>query len=142
MEPLLLKSKEGKEYDIGTMVYRVKLRGTDTGGLFALLDFNVYPGAIGPGDHYHENCAKTLFILSGKLKVKIDGDDKVVTPGEIAYIPKKTVHDFCNPFDSPCRFLLQVSPSGLENFFEEAAHSNPDEFIDLLKQYQIVMVNP
>ena len=76
MEPVLLKSKEGKEYDIGTMVYRIKLRGTDTGGLFTLLDFNVYPGAIGPGDHYNENCSKAFFILSGKLKVKVAGEDR------------------------------------------------------------------
>ncbi|MCB1068226.1 MAG: cupin domain-containing protein [Simkania sp.] len=140
MEPVLLKSKEGKEYDIGTMVYRIKLRGTDTGGLFSLLDFNVYPGAIGPGDHYNENCSKTIFILSGKLKIKVADEEKELAPGELVYIPKKAVHDFANPYDNPCRFLLYISPAGLENFFEEAADSNPDEFIDLLKQYQIVMV--
>lgn len=140
MEPLLLKPREGKEYDIGTMMYRVKLRGTDTGGLFSLLDFNVYPGGIGLGDHYHENCSETLFILSGKLKVKMEGEEKEITAGEVLYIPKKVVHDFSNIYDHPCRFLLHISPSGLENFFEEAADSNPDEFPDLLKQYQIVMV--
>jgi len=140
MEPLLLKPKEGKEYDIGTMVYRIKLRGTETGGLFSLLDFNVYPGAIGPGDHYIETCSKTIFILSGKLKVKIGEEEKELSPGELAFIPKQTVHDFANPYDNPCRFLMQVSPAGLENFFEEAAEANPDEFIDLLKQYQVVMV--
>jgi mannose-6-phosphate isomerase-like protein (cupin superfamily) len=139
MEPVLLKSKEGKEYNIGTMVYRIKLRGTDTEGRLALLDFTLYPGGIGPGNHYHENCSKAFFILSGKMKMVINGEEKELVPGELAYIPKKMVHDFSNPYDHPCRFLLYATPSGLENFFEEVVDASPDEFVDLLEQYQIVM---
>jgi len=140
MKPLLLNAKEGKEYDIGTMVYRIKLRAEETGGLFSLMDFTLYPGAIGPGPHYHEHQSKTFFILAGKMTFFLDEEKHVLTPGQTVFVPKKTVHDFSNPCDNPCRFLLQLSPGGLENFYEEAADSNPAQFAELLKEYSIMMV--
>ncbi|MCY3974388.1 MAG: cupin domain-containing protein [Simkaniaceae bacterium] len=140
MEPLIIKTGDNKRYDIGTMTYHIRLRGDDTEGRFTLIDFVLYPGAIGPGEHYHKECMKTFFVLKGRLGFEVAGEKGELSAGEILHIPKGTVHDFANAYDGPCRFLLYASPAGLEYFFEDVAESGMRNFKELLDQYAMVLV--
>jgi len=73
---------------------------------FSLRHFIVEPGGHTPRHQHnyeHEN-----YIIEGNGTVECDGEIKEVRVGDTLYIPANKVHQFCNPSDTPLRFLCLV----------------------------------
>lgn len=61
--------------------------------------------------HAHEDMAEVFFILSGKARFKINGEEVIATPGTYILVEPKEMHSQDNPFDEDVRWVymgLQV----------------------------------
>jgi quercetin dioxygenase-like cupin family protein len=102
---------------LGTRV-RFLVNGCDTGGRFSMQE--MYTPAFDPGPplHSHSDADEMFYILDGALKMTVEGAPCVAHAGDTLLIPRDTLHTFANPFLTPARFLVQLSPAGFEQFFE------------------------
>lgn len=77
-------------------------------------EMEVIIGEIEPGGkadpHFHENIEQSMYILSGKMHVIINGEEAVLSEGDTVIIPKKAIHEVKNVGDSLLRFVLIYSP--------------------------------
>jgi quercetin dioxygenase-like cupin family protein len=92
--------------------------GDDTAGGFAMVESVVPPGE-GSGLHRHQRTDEALHILEGALTVVAGGRTVRAEAGAFVYVPHGVVHECVNSTDEPARLLLVISPSGLEEVYEE-----------------------
>lgn len=101
----------------GAITLKILLSGDQTNGSMEVFEDIVEPG-IGPGRHIHHNQDETFFFLEGCFDVEIDGVRHQMSPGDVAYIPRGTVHAFKNVGRSPGRLRYIFSPAlGMEAMF-------------------------
>lgn len=98
----------------------ILLDAKQTGGQFTLVTTITPPGG-GPPPHFHENEDELLHVLEGRVSFLVDGKWTETTPGATVFAPRKSVHTFKNVGDRPSKLLVQITPSGFENFFAAAA---------------------
>jgi mannose-6-phosphate isomerase-like protein (cupin superfamily) len=101
------------------ITFRILLSGKDTGGQQAIFEDIVEPG-IGPGRHIHHHQDETFFFLEGDFVAEVDGKMYEFQPGDVAFIPRGTVHAFKNVGNSPGRLRYIFSPAfTIEAMFRE-----------------------
>src|SRR3954451_22237798 len=74
----------------------------------------VYPPRTPPGDpelKVHEGY-DWLYVLSGRMRVRLGEHDVVLGPGEVAEFDTRTPHSITNPFDEPAEVLGLFGPQG------------------------------
>src|SRR5262245_7912705 len=119
MSPVWIKAHEGKVISpIGGDESYYKVVGEQTGGQFAMLEQNVPPGH-GPRRHVHTREEESFYILEGEFGFEIGDQSFVARPGSFVLGPRDIPHRFLNAGTSIGRFLLIISPPGLEPFFSE-----------------------
>jgi quercetin dioxygenase-like cupin family protein len=64
--------------------------------------------------HEHPKREELIYVLSGRAEQWVGTERRVLGPGEMAFIPKGTVHGTYNVFDEPLVFLAILSPSDAE----------------------------
>jgi quercetin dioxygenase-like cupin family protein len=84
-----------------------------------MAEVSVPPGG-GPGPHVHHREEETFHLLQGTLTIQAGGRTLNASPGDLVHLPRGIVHSFKNTGNVDAKFLLVVTPSGLEKFFEEA----------------------
>ncbi len=94
----------------GAISLKVLLSGAQTNGQQAVFEDVVEPG-VGPGRHIHHEQDETFFFLEGKFQVEGAGVLHDVSPGDVAYIPRGTVHAFKNIGETPGRLRYVFSPA-------------------------------
>jgi quercetin dioxygenase-like cupin family protein len=79
-------------------------------------DFVIKEWTLGPhsGDqaprHVHHGSDEAFYVLDGELEV-LEGDQRrVLTTGELAFIPAGTVHTFANQGPAAVRILVVMTP--------------------------------
>lgn len=98
---------------------KVLLKGAQTGGSLAIFEDQVEPG-IGPGRHIHHHQDETFFFLEGSFDVEISQELYHMRPGDVAFIPKGTVHAFKNVGSTRGRLRYVFSPAlTIEEMFRE-----------------------
>ncbi len=103
----------------GAITLRILLSGNDTGGQLAIFEDIVEPG-VGPGRHIHHEQDETFFFLEGEFIAEVDGKMHEFKPGDVAFIPKGTVHAFKNAGSTPGRLRYIFSPAlTIEDMFRE-----------------------
>ncbi|KMW56348.1 hypothetical protein AIOL_001300 [Candidatus Rhodobacter oscarellae] len=90
---------------------RVMLAGADTGGAIAVFEDVVQP-SVGPGRHIHHGEDETFFVLEGRFDVEIDGVRHHAGPGDVAFVPRGSVHAFRNVGDAEGRLRYAFTPAG------------------------------
>jgi quercetin dioxygenase-like cupin family protein len=98
---------------------RFLVSGDDTDGAWSLTEYTAPAGFTGPAPHYHVRAAEAFVVLEGTLLVEADGQVRAVEAGGVAVVPPGTVHRFSNPGADPCRFLVHLTPAGVEAYFHE-----------------------
>jgi len=101
------------------------ITGEETGGAFFLAEVSVPPGG-GPGLHIHHREDESFHILQGTLTVQVGGKTIVASPNDFVFLPRGVEHCFKNTGSNDAKFLVLVTPAGLENFFAEAFYPTPD----------------
>lgn len=108
---------------------KILLSGKDTEGKQAVFEDIVEPG-IGPGRHIHHDQDETFFFLDGDFIAEVDGVEYQFEAGDVAFIPRGTVHAFKNIGSKPGTLRYVFSPAGsMEEMFREmheAAERNGD----------------
>jgi len=95
------------------------LTGEQTGGAFFIAEVSVPPGG-GPPPHIHRREEETFYVQEGSLTIQVGGKTLQASPGDCVYLPRGITHCFKNTGDVEAKFLVMVTPAGLENFFAEA----------------------
>jgi len=95
------------------------LTGDQTGGTFFLAEVSVPPGG-GPPPHIHRREEETFYMQQGTLTVQVGGKTLQASPGDCVYLPRGIMHCFKNTGNEDAKFLMVVTPAGLENYFAEA----------------------
>jgi mannose-6-phosphate isomerase-like protein (cupin superfamily) len=97
----------------------VHLRGEETDGRFALVEFLQPPGEMTPL-HVHRRADQTMYILEGELTLFLPGRTVVAGPGEVAYGPMNVPHTEKVTSPGPVRLIGVTSPPGFERFVAAA----------------------
>ena len=98
---------------------KVLLSGSQTDGNSAVFEDIVEPG-IGPGRHIHHLQDETFFFLEGKFDVEIAGKLHHMSPGDVGFVPKGTIHAFKNVGETQGRIRYIFSPAlTIEQMFRE-----------------------
>ena len=95
------------------------ITGEQTSGAFFMAEVTVPPGG-GPPPHIHRREEETFYLQQGTLTVQVGGKTLQASPGDSVYLPRGVVHCFRNTGNMEAKFLMVVTPAGLEKFFEEA----------------------
>jgi uncharacterized cupin superfamily protein len=78
---------------------------------FVIREWNLdpYPGDQAPC-HVHHGSDEAFYVLDGELEV-LEGDERrILTSGELAFIPAGTTHTFANRGPAPARILVVMTP--------------------------------
>jgi quercetin dioxygenase-like cupin family protein len=141
MSAIVVLPNEGKSVRLGGSGVGVvfKLYSADTGGLFALVEHPIDPGALVP-PHLHHDEDEYSYVLEGEITLEV-GDELIHAPaGTLVSKPRGIWHSFWNATEKPARILEIIAPAGLEKFFEEAAAlGSPDteRRMALMSKYNI-----
>lgn len=98
---------------------KILLSGKQTDGSQAIFEDIVEPG-VGPGRHIHYNQDEIFFFLEGDFIAEVGGEMFQFKPGDVAFIPKGTVHAFKNVGKTKGRLRYIFSPADtIEDMFRE-----------------------
>lgn len=76
------------------------------------------PHREGADLHVHRHHTDLFYVLEGELTVRLGDHERVLGPGETAWLPRGIAHTF--RIDSPEARLLEIStPAGFEQFHVE-----------------------
>src|SRR4051794_25045701 len=101
------------------------ITGEETGGAFFMAEGSVPPGG-GPPAHVHHREEESFHVLQGTVTIQVGGKTLHASPGDFVYLPRGIEHSFKNTGNVDAKFLLVVTPAGLEKFFEEAFYPAAD----------------
>ena len=104
---------------------RFLITGEETGGAFFMAEVSVPPGG-GPPPHVHHREEESFRLLQGTLTIQAGEKTLKASPGDFVHLPRGMVHSFQNTGDVDAKFLVLVTPAGLEKFFEEAFYPAVD----------------
>jgi mannose-6-phosphate isomerase-like protein (cupin superfamily) len=137
MQPLFVMPGEGRAVSpIGGDTSQYKAVGDQTAGTLLVLEQSVPPGH-GPRRHVHQREDESFYIIDGQFGFVV-GDRSFVAPaGSFVLGPRGIPHRFWNAGTTTGRFLLVISPAGLEHFFEEISRANAESPGDLVRQAEI-----
>lgn len=105
---VVLQVGEGREFAVGNDRVIVKVEPTDTSG-FALVEYELAPGN-GPGQHVHDDCNETYYVLDGELVFRLGRETRLLQAGSLVHVPAGTVHGFRNETEHTVRLLWLFYP--------------------------------
>jgi mannose-6-phosphate isomerase-like protein (cupin superfamily) len=107
---------------------RLMSAAADSNGAFTLLDYTAPPGFAGPQPHYHKQTTELFYVLEGRLTVQVSDQTLVAGKNKLVRVPPGTMHTFSCTHHEPVRFLVWLTPGGMENYFrdlDELVKSSP-----------------
>jgi len=133
---------------VGKIEIRYVVDGTKTGGP-GLFEMTVPAGAGVPPPHSHGNNEECIYVLSGVLRYRVDGETRDLSPGDFMLTPRGSVHHFSNPHAADARALVMLTPDIGAQFFRDvsalaAAGGPPDrtKLVEVMNRYGLVPVSP
>jgi len=98
----------------------------DTDGEAVVIETVVQPDGFVAAAHVHPSQTERFAVAEGTLVLKVDGQEKTLSPGDVAIVDPGQAHKFWNAGDEPVRFVCEVRPalqfeSLLETMFDLAA---------------------
>lgn len=127
----------------------VLVRGADTGGAWALVDYTMPPRFAGPPAHTHPRSTEAFYGLEGITTLEVAGRVVALRPGEVAMVTPGVLHRFWNEADRPARHLVLLTPAGFEAYFDDLAElvtsegtwppSGPEVLTALMERHDITI---
>jgi len=140
MIPVHTKYSEAETFVFpDAITLKVLLSGIHTDGKQAIFEDIVAPG-VGPGRHIHHRQDETFFFLEGEFIAEVAGNMFEFKPGDVAFIPRGTVHAFKNVGKTPARLRYIFSPAHtIEDMFREFYTALETGALSLEKMAEISM---
>lgn len=104
-----------------TMVITPK--AMETNGEVSRVELEVEAHQAGPPAHLHPGQREFYTVMQGELTVKLDGETRVVGPGEEIEVPVGATHTFANRTGEVIRFVAEHSPALRFEEYIRAVHS-------------------
>ena len=115
----------------GGVTAEIVVRSEDSDGRFCLLRDRVPAGwALPPHRHAHES--ETIVVAAGRLWMRVDGDERVLGPGDSVHVPANVLHEGAT--ETGAERVVVFSPAGMERFFEALAE-DPGQALALAERY-------
>ena len=95
------------------------LRATDTPGGTAMLEVVLPPGARAVPPHVHRHTDEVWYILDGRLTLQVGAQPVEAGTGTCVIVPRGVVHTLHNGTKDTVRYLLLLTPGGMEGYFAE-----------------------
>jgi quercetin dioxygenase-like cupin family protein len=121
----------------------------ETQGRLLQGDLFARPGGHVAASHVHPKQEERFEVLSGTLKLRIDGEDRLLSPGDVAVIPAGRSHVWWNAGEEDVHILGEFRPAlrtevFFETFFGLAADGktnrkglpNPIQLAVLMREYE------
>ncbi len=70
------------------------------------------PHGSPPPKHFHPHQDERFEVLAGRLRARVDGEERELAPGDVLEIPRGAVHQMWNDGDEAARALWTTSPAG------------------------------
>jgi len=126
MNPLLAAEGTGEKLIFPNAIeLEIIIPGDLTNGTLAVFEDVVEPG-IGPGRHIHAHQDETFFILEGQFDIEIGGTLYRPEPGDVAFVPRGTIHAFKNVGEARGRLRYAFTPAGEIEAMFRAFHAAAD----------------
>lgn len=113
------------------MGIRFLLRGSQTGGRFALVEHPIAPRALAAEAHTHTREDEWSYVLDGEVGFSLTTSWLL---RRATWCPSRAGirHAFWNAGDVPALVLELITPQGFEDFFDQAAviaaeHPDPED---------------
>lgn len=91
----------------------------DTGGELMQGDVIMRPHGFVAAEHIHPLQEERFEVISGSVKFRVNGVERVVQAGEITVVPPRTPHVWWNDSDQEAHVLVDVRPAlRFDEFFE------------------------
>jgi quercetin 2,3-dioxygenase len=116
--PYFLRAGEGTRHDLGGQLQTVLVGAPQTEGTTTMTTVEMPKGAGLPA-HAHERTYEALMVVEGRLRVVLDGDERVLTRGDTASIPAGTEHAYTGD-GHYTKVLTMSAPGGLERLIATA----------------------
>jgi quercetin dioxygenase-like cupin family protein len=100
---------------------RVRFVSVVEGAAYELSEWELDSGAPGPPVHMHRGHDEGFYVTAGRVGFSLDGATIYAETGAHVLAPKGHAHTYWNAAAEPARFLLIVSPPGLEGYFRALA---------------------
>ena len=131
---------------IGELEIRYLVDGTVSGAGMGMFELTVGPGARVPPAHSHTDNEEIVYVLEGRLRYSVDGEQRDLAPGDRMYTPKGSVHAFSNPHDRPARALIMLTPDIGAQYFRDIGEvvgapggPNPAKMMEVMTRYGLVL---
>ena len=99
------------------IVWRQVARGTN--GKLLEGDMFARPGAHPAAAHVHPHQEERFQVLAGAIKLRVDGEETMLSAGQLATVPAGRPHTWWNVGDEEAHVLVEVAPAmRTEMFFE------------------------
>jgi quercetin dioxygenase-like cupin family protein len=76
------------------------------------VEANYGPKGSPPPKHLHPTQDERFEVLEGELRVRVDGEERLLAAGDRIEIPRGAVHQMWNPGGVPARVSWTTSPRG------------------------------
>lgn len=91
----------------------------DTQGQLLQGDLYAEPGGFVAAAHVHPNQEERFEVVSGRLRIRIDGEERLLSPGDVAVIPPGRPHVWWNAGEEVVHVVGEFRPAlRTEMFFE------------------------
>ncbi len=113
-------AKKHKALALGGHLYRLFVKGEDTGGAYTIFEANVPPMDIGPPPHIHRNEDMAFYIVEGLFRFSLEENEFNAVPGDFVFLPRGLKHWLSNESGTMGKMLVIASPSGFDRFIHAA----------------------
>jgi quercetin dioxygenase-like cupin family protein len=114
----LVQPAGGRVVMEGPLGVITKIPGIATNRVMSIVEHPVAARILVP-PHVHQDHDEWSYILEGRIGARVGDDEFIADTGSYILKPRQIPHVFWNPDDSPARILEIITPSGLEEMFEQ-----------------------
>jgi mannose-6-phosphate isomerase-like protein (cupin superfamily) len=143
--PALSDASDGVTFTMLGASMRLIAGASDTGGRFAVFE-QTTPAGWGPPRHVHANEDEIVYVLEGVYDVWLGDEQRTISAGGCAIMPRGVPHGFRNAGETPGRFVCIVTPGGLEEYFLEVARClpapSPAQLVGMASAYGLTLLPP
>lgn len=117
---------------------KVMLPATRTGGTCSVLFADLKTGEGAPS-HLHREYDEYFFVVDGTISLVVDGKERTIVPGTLAFTPRGAIHSFKNIGASIASMLEWTVPGGNEAYFravsEMGTNIDPKRLAEINAQF-------
>ncbi len=95
-----------------------------TDGEYLELDMLIPP--MFENDLHTHDPSKVFHMIEGKIRLHMDGEDDILSPGMTGYVSRYAIHGLMNAGNKSSRVIAVMTPGGAEGVFRDVGHPSED----------------